>query len=160
MQASEEIGAPPDLGQLQIVELLIGLCMWMPPTNIQAATLPLSGEDEDQSAKRAVQLLKNEFLAAKQKAQEDAVISGFGNNGGEEFLSFLQTGESLVVNDDKDWRKWYDNTTGRIMKIQNDDGSWNGHHCITSPVFCTATSLLILSIENDIDRLKKIGEQG
>jgi hypothetical protein len=101
----------------------------------------------------------NIYNAAKQKAQEDAVMSGYGNNGGEEFLSFLQTGESLVVNDDNDWKQWYDNTSGRIIKIQNQDGSWNGHHCITSPVFCTATSLLILSIENDIDNLKKIGAQ-
>lgn len=100
----------------------------------------------------------NVYNASKQKAQQNDVMSGFGNNGGEEFLSFLQTGESLVVNDDNDWRTWYDNVSGRLMKIQNEDGSWNGHHCITSPVFCTATSLLILSIENDIDNLKQTGE--
>ena len=37
------------------------------------------------------------FNAAKEQAQSEDVISGFGNNGGEEFLSFLQTGESLVI---------------------------------------------------------------
>ncbi|WP_299366533.1 hypothetical protein [Winogradskyella sp.] len=100
----------------------------------------------------------NIYNASKQKAQENDVMSGFGNNGGEEFLSFLQTGESMVVNDDNDWKKWYDDVSGRLMKIQNNDGSWNGHHCITSPVFCTATSLLILSIENDIDNLRQTGE--
>ncbi|WP_299526355.1 hypothetical protein [Winogradskyella sp.] len=100
----------------------------------------------------------NIYNASKQKAQENEVMTGFGNNGGEEFLSFLQTGESMVVNDDDDWKKWYDDVSGRLMKIQNRDGSWNGHHCITSPVFCTATSLLILSIENDIDNLRQTGE--
>ncbi|MEY8847811.1 hypothetical protein AB9K26_03295 [Psychroserpens sp. XS_ASV72] len=100
----------------------------------------------------------NIYNASKQKAQQNDVMSGFGNNGGEEFLSFLQTGESMVVNDDAEWTTWYDNISGRLMKIQNEDGSWNGHHCITSPVFCTATSLLILSIENDIDNLKLTGE--
>ncbi|WP_400081223.1 hypothetical protein [Winogradskyella sp. R77965] len=100
----------------------------------------------------------NIYNASKTQAQRDDVISGFGNNGGEEFLSFLQTGESMVVNDDDDWKKWYDNVSGRLMKIQNEDGSWNGHHCITSPVFCTATSLLILSIENDIENLKQTGQ--
>lgn len=100
----------------------------------------------------------NVYNASKQKAQQNDVMSGFGNNGGEEFLSFLQTGESMVVNDDDEWKTWYDNISGRLMKIQNEDGSWNGHHCITSPVFCTATSLLILSIENDIDNLKRTGE--
>ncbi|WP_299125228.1 hypothetical protein [uncultured Winogradskyella sp.] len=100
----------------------------------------------------------NVYNASKKQAQRNDVMSGFGNNGGEEFLSFLQTGESMVVNDDDDWKTWYDNVSGRLMKIQNEDGSWNGHHCITSPVFCTATSLLILSIENDIENLKQTGE--
>ncbi|HRT54199.1 MAG TPA: hypothetical protein P5291_08950, partial [Flavobacteriales bacterium] len=86
-------------------------------------------------------------------AQADNVISGFGNNGGEEFLSFLQTGESLIINKDESWKNWYGSTTARLVEIQNPDGSWNGHHCITSPVFCTATSLLILSVNNDIEQL-------
>ncbi|MEZ4806001.1 MAG: hypothetical protein R2815_00835 [Flavobacteriales bacterium] len=93
------------------------------------------------------------FNAAKQKAQNNDVISGFGNNGGEEFLSFLQTGESLVIGKDAGWKNWYQQTSGRLVNIQNNDGSWNGHHCITSPVFCTATSLLILSVNNDIEHL-------
>lgn len=101
----------------------------------------------------------NVYQSAKQTAQREDVVSGFGNNGGEEFLSFLQTGESLTVNDDNDWTKWYDDMSGRILKIQNEDGSWNGHHCITSPVFCTATSLLLLTIENDINYLKEMGEE-
>lgn len=93
------------------------------------------------------------YNAAKTQAQADNVISGFGNNGGEEFLSFLQTGESLVIAKDNGWKNWYGQTTGRLVEIQNQDGSWNGHHCITSPVFCTATSLLILSVNNDIEHL-------
>jgi hypothetical protein len=97
------------------------------------------------------------YEAAKVQAQRDDVMSGFGNNGGEEFLSYLQTGEGLVINKDDQWTKWYDNVTGRLVKIQNNDGSWNGHHCITSPVFCTATCVLILSVNNDVDRLSKLG---
>ena len=100
----------------------------------------------------------NVYQSAKQTAQQEEVLNGFGNNGGEEFLSFLQTGESLAVNGDKDWKKWYDDMSGRILKIQNADGSWNGHHCITSPVFCTATSLLLLTVENDLEFLRKVGE--
>lgn len=88
--------------------------------------------------------------ASVQQAQREDVLSGFGNNGGEEFMSFLMTGESLVMQGGDDWKKWYDQTTGKLVTIQNNDGSWNGHHCITSPVFCTATCLLILSIHNDM----------
>ena len=98
------------------------------------------------------------YQSAKDQAQRDDVLTGFGNNGGEEFLSFLQTGESLVIAGGDDWKKWYDNMAGRILRIQNEDGSWNGHHCITSPVFCTATSLLILSIDKDVERLRKLGD--
>ena len=61
----------------------------------------------------------NVYQSAKQTVQREDVVSGFGNNGGEEFLSFLQTGESLAVNDDTDWKKWYDDMSGRILKIQN-----------------------------------------
>jgi len=93
------------------------------------------------------------YNSAKVQAQDQRVVRGFGNNGGEEFLSFLQTGESLVIAKDPGWKNWYAQTTGRLMEIQNNDGSWNGHHCITSPVFCTATSLLILSVNNDIEHL-------
>jgi hypothetical protein len=100
------------------------------------------------------------YESAKVQAQRDDVMSGFGNNGGEEFLSYLQTGEGMVINKDDQWTKWYDNVSGRLLSIQNNDGSWNGHHCITSPVFCTATCLLILSVNNDVDKLVKIGVSG
>ncbi|NNE29921.1 MAG: hypothetical protein HKN16_09800 [Saprospiraceae bacterium] len=99
------------------------------------------------------------YESAKVKAQEKRVVSGFGNNGGEEFLSFLQTGESMVIANDNTWKNWYDSMSANLLNIQNNDGSWNGHHCITSPVFCTATCLLILSINNDIDQLVAQGEE-
>ena len=94
--------------------------------------------------------------AAAQRAQDENVLRGFGNNGGEEFVSFLMTGESLIISGDKSWKSWFEKTTGRLMQIQLNDGSWQGHHCITSPVFCTATCLLILSIDKNIDFLVKM----
>lgn len=97
------------------------------------------------------------YQSAKVQAQREEVMDGFGSNGGEEFLSYLQTGEGMIIGKDTEWQKWYDNISGRMLKIQNQDGSWNGHHCITSPVFCTATSLLILSVGNDVDRLVRMG---
>jgi hypothetical protein len=116
-------------------------------------TLQKAGLSQDQAAKLATSY--NVYQSAKSTAQRDDVMSGFGNNGGEEFLSFLQTGESLVIGGGNDWKKWYDDMAGRIVHIQEENGSWNGHHCITSPVFCTATCLLILSIDRDIERLRK-----
>ncbi|MDL5047978.1 hypothetical protein QQ054_18335 [Oscillatoria amoena NRMC-F 0135] len=99
------------------------------------------------------------YQSAKQTAQRDEVMDGFGNNGGEEFLSYLQTGEGMIIGKDQSWKMWYENMSGRLIKIQNNDGSWNGHHCITSPVFCTATCLLILAVNNDVERLIKMGKE-
>ncbi len=113
------------------------------------------GLTEDEALKAATAY--NVYQNAKQTAQRADVMSGFGNNGGEESLSFLQTGEGLVIADDDSWKNWYDDISGKMIRIQNEDGSWNGHHCITSPVFCTATCLLILSIENDLQSLQTMG---
>lgn len=128
-----------------------------------ASTAPASAEnlqkigfDKDDAMKYSTAY--EVYQSAKVQAQRDDVMDGFGSNGGEEFLSYLQTGESMVISKDNAWKTWYDNISGRMLKIQNNDGSWNGHHCITSPVFCTATSLLILSINNDIEKLTEVGK--
>jgi hypothetical protein len=99
------------------------------------------------------------YNSAKNQAQDKTVMNGFGNNGGEEFISFLQTGESMVIGKDMAWKKWYDNIAATLLSIQNPNGTWSGHHCITSPVFCTATCILVLSINNDIDMLVAMGEE-
>jgi len=125
-------------------------------TEVSPAILEQLGLSKDEASR--LNTSYNVYESAKNKAQESEVLSGFGNNGGEEFISFLQTGESMVIAGGNDWEKWYADTAGRILRIQNEDGSWSGHHCITSPVFCTATCLLILSIDQDIERLQKLGE--
>jgi len=63
----------------------------------------------------------------------------------------------MIIGKDSEWKNWYDSMSGRLVNIQNDDGSWSGHHCITSPVFCTAACLLILSINNDVQKLTALG---
>ena len=118
---------------------------------VTVENLEKAGMSKDEAVKATTAW--NVYNSAKVQAQSNEVIQGFGNNGGEEFLSFLQTGESLIINNDQSWKDWYSNTTARLVNIQNENGSWSGHHCITSPVFCTATALLILSVNNDIDML-------
>lgn len=125
---------------------------------VTAENLEKIGYDKDDALKYSTAY--NVYESAKVQAQKEDVMSGFGNNGGEEFMSYLQTGESMIISKDDSWKKWYDNVSGRLLKIQNNDGSWNGHHCITSPVFCTATCLLILSVNNDVEKLVKQGKSG
>lgn len=88
---------------------------------------------------------------AKNQSTRDDVMTGFGSNGGEELISYLLTGESIMLQGGNEWRSWYETMHKRIVAIQKNDGSWEGHHCITSPVFCTAAALLILSISNDME---------
>lgn len=108
-------------------------------------------EDEAQNLSQAYQL--NEVAVSKM--QDDQVIAGFGNNGGEEFLSFMLTSESLVITGGEAWTNWKNKMNQMLQTIQNQDGSWSGHHCITSPVFCTAASILALTAENDLELLTK-----
>ncbi|MHC5056345.1 MAG: prenyltransferase/squalene oxidase repeat-containing protein [Planctomycetota bacterium] len=78
------------------------------------------------------------------KLDDKSFIAGFGSNGGEEFLSYMNIGESLVVKGGETWEKWDKDITANLNRIQNKDGSWTGHHCITGRTFCTSASLLVL----------------
>ena len=90
---------------------------------------------------------------ANEKVKSDAVLSGFGNNGGEEYFSYLQSSEALLITGMEEWEAFQTKMSTRLEKIQNQDGSWNGHHCITSPVFCTAAALLMLTADRDYNFL-------
>ena len=74
-------------------------------------------------------------------------VAGFGSNGGEEFLSHMNIGESLVVKGGEVWKKWDAKMTRNLNRIQNGDGTWTGHHCITGRTFCTATALMVLMVD-------------
>lgn len=101
---------------------------------------------KDDEAKQLVEAYEKN-KASSEMLQSDAVLSGFGNNGGEEFLSYMMTSESLVLSDDEGWNEWHEKMNSRLSKIQNQDGSWSGHHCITSPVFCTAAVILTMTAD-------------
>ena len=92
--------------------------------------------------------------AAKVRAFDDRMLDGFGNNGGEEFLSYQMKSESLAIDGGEEWAKWSAKMQERLAKVQNQDGSWSGHHCITSPVFCTATAISCLLADRDVEWLR------
>ena len=87
----------------------------------------------------------DESLASSYAYFKDASFrSGFGSNGGEEFLSYLNISETLRAKGGQDWEDWDRSITENVERIQNGDGSWSGHHCITGRTFCTAAALLVL----------------
>jgi hypothetical protein len=98
-------------------------------------------EEEAQQAEASARKVERALIARLDDAH---FIAGFGNNGGEEFLSHIMIAESLVLRGGEEWAKWDAAMTSLMAGIQNEDGSWTGHHCITGRTFCTAAALLVL----------------
>jgi len=92
------------------------------------------------------------------RLNDENLLRGFGNNGGEEFLSYLMTSESLVITGGDSWKQWNGKIIERLGKIQNPNGSWNGHHCISSPVFCTAAVIQCCTTDRDAGTLIQIAQ--
>src|SRR5690606_29936518 len=103
---------------------------------------------EGEAAERLAEANAN-LAAQVQQLDNEQLLRGFGNNGGEEYLSYLQTSESLVIAGGKPWEEWNEKMRARLAKIQGNDGSWTGQHCITSPVFCTAAVVQCLTTDRD-----------
>lgn len=74
--------------------------------------------------------------------REDSRV--FLDAGGEEYLAFFLVTECLLKEPRPDWQKWYPLVRDQLLRRQNGDGSWEGHHCIVERTFCTAAALLTL----------------
>lgn len=109
---------------------------------------------ERDAAKSKLELMEAEKKAnessnqmALAKVKDPAFVSGFGSNGGEEFLSYMNISEALAVKGGKEWEDWNQAISMNLKRVQNDDGSWSGHHCITGKTFCTSSALLVLTAD-------------
>jgi hypothetical protein len=78
------------------------------------------------------------------RLEDPAFVQGFGSNGGEEFLSYMLIAETLSVRGGSDYDRFHGAMNTLLAGVQNGDGSWSGHHCITGRTFCTATAILVL----------------
>lgn len=128
------------------------------------ASASVSGENLQKlglAQRRASRLAAAADQHAKQieRLDDENLLAGFGNNGGEEYLSYLLTSESLVIAGRDKFNQWNDKMHARLQKIQNADGSWTGHHCITSPVFCTAAVVQCLTADRDAEFLLAMAER-
>ncbi len=105
--------------------------------NSQAAKRPGAGERE--FAARAA-----ETTADAVRNDASRLIAGFGSVGGEEMLSYMMISDTLAEQDDDDWKRWETRIGAHLAATQNQDGSWSGHHCITSTPFVTAAAVMTL----------------
>jgi hypothetical protein len=122
-------------------------------------------ESERKKARKGLERIESTRLAHREAQQallgrlDDAqFVAGFGSNGGEEFLSYMNISESLVVKGGLDWKRWDDAMASNLGRVQNDDGSWSGHHCITGRTFCTSAALLVLMADRTPVPVTKTGE--
>jgi hypothetical protein len=123
---------------------------------VSKQNLIIAGCPDAQAAKLADAFNQDEVQA--RRLDDETLLAGFGNNGGEEFLSYLMTSESLVISGGENWKTWNSKMHERLAKIQNPNGSWNGHHCISSPVFCTAAVVQCLTTDRDAPILMRVAQ--
>lgn len=85
------------------------------------------------------------------KRRGDALIAGFGSVGGEEMLSYMMISDTLAEQGGDDWDAWSRKIGRHLVATQNTDGSWSGHHCITSTPFVTAAAVMTLGSGDAVD---------
>lgn len=119
--------------------------------DLYAAATSLSGNA--QAAKRApresgrAKAAEEAQASAQARIASDAdgrLFSGFGSVGGEEILSYSMISDTLADQGGEDWKKWEPKAAAYLVGTQNSDGSWAGHHCITSRTFTTAAAMMTL----------------
>ena len=103
----------------------------------------LSRTDKDR-AKNAFQI-----KAITEQLSDARFVTGFGSIGGEEFFSYLNISDSLRRTGGPEWQKWNADMKMKIVKMQNEDGTWAGHHCITGRVAVTSAAILILAADRE-----------
>ena len=89
-----------------------------------------------------------EIAAIGRKLSDSKFVDGYGSIGGEEFFSYLNIGDGLKRSGGKEWQEWHSKITQKILKLQNQDGTWAGHHCITGRCAVTSAAILNLTIAN------------
>jgi len=103
--------------------------------------LSRTAEDRHKNAK--------EISAINRKLSDTKFVEGFGSIGGEEFFSYLNISDGLKRSGGQAWSDWHAKIADKILKLQNNDGTWAGHHCITGRVAVTSAAILNLSLDRE-----------
>lgn len=123
-----------------------------------AAPTASAGVPLYQSAQALEQLSRTEkdrkanapqIAAIRAELSNTRFVNGFGSIGGEEFFSYLNISDSLRRTGGDDWNRWHAQITEKILKLQNQDGTWAGSHCITGRVATTSAAILNLTVDRD-----------
>ena len=86
----------------------------------------------------------DEIAAISGQLANGRFVRGFGSMGGEEYFSYLNISDSLHRTGGEEWETWNGKIKTQLARMQNDEGSWAGHHCITGRVAVTSAAVLTL----------------
>jgi hypothetical protein len=101
----------------------------------------LSRTDKDRKANA------KEIDTIARDLRSENFVRGFGSMGGEEFFSYLNISDSLRRTGGPQWKEWNASMKTRLVRLQNNDGTWAGHHCITGRVAVTSAAILTMLVE-------------
>jgi hypothetical protein len=117
----------------------------------EAAGVPLyqSAQALEQLSRTSADRAQNakQISAIQDRLSSAAFVGGFGSMGGEEFFSYLNISDSMKRVGGDAWSKWHADITQKILGLQNNDGAWAGHHCITGRVAMTSAAILNLTVD-------------
>ena len=119
------------------------------PTEAAGVALYQSAQALEQLSRTAADRAQNaEQIGAIQSRLADAAfVGGYGSMGGEEFFSYLNISDSMKRVGGDAWSKWHADITQKILGLQNSNGTWAGHHCITGRVAMTSAAILNLTVD-------------
>jgi hypothetical protein len=137
--AGEGGGVGPGYGASAVFASSAGVSLYKRAQELEQ--LSRTQKDRDQNAKQIADI--------ETQLSDPRFVTGFGSVGGEEFFSYLNISESLHRAGGPKWEKWNADMKAKILQMQNADGTWAGHHCITGRVAVTSAAILNLLVDRD-----------
>ncbi len=131
--------APVATGSVAVTAASAGVSLYQGAQALEQ--LSRTEEDRKKNAKQ--------IGAIKDQLSDARFVTGFGSMGGEEFFSYLNISDSLHRTGGPEWVKWNTNIKAKVLQMQNEDGTWAGHHCITGRVAVTSAAILTLLADHD-----------
>ena len=151
-------GAPADTGGGVAGGMIGGIAGASPHAAAPRAFAASAGVPLYQDAQALEQLSRTEkdrkenaprIKAMTSRLANPQHVMGFGSFGGEEFFSYLNISDSLHRTGGEEWEKWNGEIKAKLLKLQNEDGTWAGHHCITGRVAVTSAAILVMLVDRE-----------
>ena len=119
------------------------------PVEAAGVALYQSAQALEQLSRTTADRVQNakQISAIQGQLANAAFVGGYGSMGGEEFFSYLNISDSMKRIGGDAWSKWHADITQKILGLQNSDGTWAGHHCITGRVAMTSAAILNLTVD-------------